>query len=177
MTQTAPKKDALGSFEGRTVTKTTIKVTNAGDGLSSAMKIEPQVLHQGDTVYIVLECVAGKVTFDPYDDNVCARVQTLKAGVATLVDKEAVGAAIDAQREKNQRAEDEARGQSTTTDFLELAEAHDKGLHDTPEPGCPKCAERPDAAEAPADKDAEVAPIQGRKGRPRGAAAKGTGKS
>lgn len=173
---TTKSQSALGEFEGRIVTKSPIKLTKAGDGLSTAMKIDPVALHQGDTVYVLMETTVGPITMNPYDDGVCARVQNLVAGVATIVDASVAKATIDAQREKNQRAEDEAKGQSTTTDFLELAEDHDKGLHDTPAPGCPKCAEKPGADEAPADKDAEVEPIKGRQGRPRGAT-KGTGKS
>lgn len=37
----------LGNFSGRSVIKTAVAITNAGDGLSQAMKIEPELLELG----------------------------------------------------------------------------------------------------------------------------------
>jgi hypothetical protein len=153
MTDTNP----LGDFEGRLITKTTIAVTNAGDGLSQALKTDPILLHQGDTQYVVLECTVGKVTFDPYDDGVCARVQQLKAGVATIIDGDVVKAAIDEQREKNKRLADSEKGQATAFDFLELVEQHEAGEHVEPADGCPQC--RP----AEATEGADITSIAGRR--------------
>lgn len=164
----APKRPQMlgvgDEFEGRRIVKTTIAVTNAGDGLSNAMKIDPQSLHQGDTVYVVLECEVGKIGFDPFADEVCARVQTLKAGVATIIDRDSVSEAIEAQRTKIREAEDAAAGRQ---DFLKLAEDHDNGLHDSPAPGCPKCAPQTDdtAGKPEANGDGEPASIKKRAGR------------
>lgn len=150
-------------FEGRKIVKTTIAVTNAGDGLSNAMKIDPQSLHQGDTVYVVLECEVGKITFDPFADDFVARVQTLKAGVATIIDKDSVAESIEQQRTRIREAEDAAAGRQ---DFLKLAEDHDNGLHDSPSPGCPKCAPVDDTAAKPdANGDGTPAAIGKRRGR------------
>lgn len=129
----------LGDFEGRKITKTTIAVTNAGDGLSQALKIDPILLHQGDKVYVVLEAVVGKVTFDPYDDGVAARVQTLKAGVATIMDSDVVKRAIDEQRVKNERAAEKEDGVRRLP--VDLHDDHIAGEHESgPADGCPDCA-------------------------------------
>lgn len=157
----ASKSDnALGEFEGRLITKTTIALTNAGDGLSQALKIDPKALHQGEKVYVLIEATVGKITFDPYDDGVCARVQTLRSEVATLVDESFAESTIAEQKVKIKAAKDAEAGQG---DFLKLAEDHEAGLHDAPAPGCPQCATpAEDASKAPADGD-NVKPIGSRR--------------
>lgn len=150
-------KASLGvgdDFEGRRITKTTIALTNAGDGLSQAMKIDPQALHQGDTVYVLIEAEVGKITFDPYDDGVCSRVQNLRAGVATLVDSNEARETIEWQREALRHAADEERGQG---DMLKLREDHDAGKHDTPAAGCVLC-DAVAAVTAPDDDEWETPP-------------------
>lgn len=54
---------SLDEFEGRKVAGSTIKVTRAGDGLSSALAVAPVAYHRGDTVYAVLECEVGAITY------------------------------------------------------------------------------------------------------------------
>lgn len=130
----------LGSFEGRTVTRTTIAVKNAGDGLSQALKIEPQLLHQGDTVYVVLECVVGPIKFDPYADDVCSRVQELRAGAATIIDADVVRSAIEDQKERIRVAEDAEKGVRELPTDEALAREHRAGLHEHDEPSDhPEC--------------------------------------
>lgn len=98
----------LTPFEGLPVTRTTVKVTNAGDGLSQAMKVDPAELHQGDRVYLVLECEVAKVTHEPVDREdprgPQARVHTLRAGRATLVDADLVRGVLDEQDERIEAA-------------------------------------------------------------------------
>lgn len=87
------------TFEGRDVVGTRVAITNAGDGLSKAMTIEPRELHIGDTVFIVLEGEVTKVTHHRVKDtDVLNRVQVIRAGVATLVDQDLVKGVLDAQR-------------------------------------------------------------------------------
>lgn len=144
MTDTMEKVD-LGDFEGRIVTKATIAVRKAGDGLSQAMKVDPVLLHQGDTVYVVLECTVGKVLFDPYDDGVCARVQNLVAGTATIIGADAVKTAIDAQRERIRLGEALSQGQHGFPTEQELHGEHVIGTHapapegEGPHADCPDC--------------------------------------
>lgn len=97
----------LHRFEGRDVIGTKIKITGAGDGLSQALAIEPQELSLGETVYVVTECVVDKVTHERVKDtDTLTRVQSLKAGTATLVDKALVAELLEEQRVKI----DEAKG-------------------------------------------------------------------
>lgn len=134
----------LGQFEGRDVARSRIAVKRAGDGLSEAMKIEPVLLHQGNTVYVVLECVVGSIAFTPIKDTgVVERVQSLNAGVAVLIDRDAVIAALDEQRERNRRAREAATGQGNLVEYLDLADEHNAGQHDDlVVEECPQCQAR-----------------------------------
>lgn len=97
---------AIAKFEGDEVLGTKVKITKAGDGLSQALEIEPQVLKQRSTVYVVLECAVGRVAFDPVKDasKGVNRVQTLVAGTATIVDAALVKDVLEEQRLKNEAA-------------------------------------------------------------------------
>lgn len=89
----------LGAFEGRDLVGIKVRITNAGDGLSKAMQIEPQVLHVGDIVYVVLEAEVDDVRHKRVKDlDVLERIQTLKAGTVTLVDESLVKDVLEAQR-------------------------------------------------------------------------------
>jgi hypothetical protein len=103
----------LTPFEDRDVVGTAIAVTNAGDGLSAAMKIQPAELHLGDTVYIVLETTVTKVRHEPADknepDGEVVRMHVLRAGTAVIVERKLVGKLLDAQAARIRKAaEDEA---------------------------------------------------------------------
>jgi hypothetical protein len=98
-------KHPLGTFDRREVIKSTIAVTNAGDGLSKAMGVEPQAMDLGDKVYVVLECEVAKVTFTEVDDtSKLARNHTLKAGDATIVDEDLVREHLDEQSRRIEEA-------------------------------------------------------------------------
>lgn len=91
----------MKKFEGKPVKRARIKVTRAGDGLSKAMKVDPVELPSGSTCYVVIEAEVGPITFDPIEDGKAfERVQTLRAGVATLVDQDLVAEVLEAQRIK-----------------------------------------------------------------------------
>lgn len=101
---TTPASD-LGSFDGRDVVSTSIAVTRAGDGLSAALEIEPTVLHVGDQVVIVLDCVVSKIGFVPVkDSDDLTRVQTLRAGTAAIIDRKLVRKVLDEQAKKIEAA-------------------------------------------------------------------------
>lgn len=108
------KKSGLKDFEDLAVVRSTIAITNAGDGLSEAMKVEPQEFRQGDKLFVVIECEVAKVTFVPIDKNepkgLQSRVHTLRAGVATIVDGKLVHDLVREQEEKNLRAREEEAG-------------------------------------------------------------------
>lgn len=97
---------ALGKFDRRDVIKSTIAVTNAGDGLSKAMAVDPQAMSLRDKVYVVLECEVAKVTFTDIDDTgKVARNHTLKAGDATIVDEDLVRDHLDAMAKRIEEAQ------------------------------------------------------------------------
>src|SRR5262245_46125916 len=114
----------LAPFEGADVLRTQVAVTNAGDGLSQALGIQPQAIKLGQTFYVVLECLVQQIKYVPavdkqHPEDGLARVHVLRAGRATLVDKEAVTEALDAQAEKIRLAREAAEGiqrLSTSTD-------------------------------------------------------------
>lgn len=94
----------LTPFEGRDVVRSTISVTNAGDGLSESLKVEPTEFHHGDTVYVVLETEVVKVQHVPFDKadphGELTRVHILKAGTATIVDADLVAKQIREQADR-----------------------------------------------------------------------------
>ena len=91
----------LHDFDGHEVLSTSVVVTNAGDGLSQAMTIEPEEFTHGQVVHIVLRCEVTKVAFTPIKDtDALTRVHTLRAGMAVIVDEKLVKAALDAQTKK-----------------------------------------------------------------------------
>lgn len=91
----------LHGFEGDDVIGTRVAVTNAGDGLSKALAIDAVELRIGATVFIVIEAKVGKVGFEPIKDtDSLVRIQTLKAGTATLVERELVEGVLAAQRKR-----------------------------------------------------------------------------
>lgn len=86
-----PKKQDLGSFDGAPVLATSIRITNAGDGLSKALAVDPQIIHPDEKIYVVLETTCAQITFKPVKDtDGMLRLHTLSAGAATIVDKNLV---------------------------------------------------------------------------------------
>ena len=162
--------DLLGEFDGKTVARTTIAITNAGDGLSEAMKIEPQLLHHGDKVYVLLECEVSKIRFDEVKDTgYLSRVHVLKAGGAVIADAstaeqvKASIAAMTARIEAARDAEEGKRKMFPTPD--EMTAEHRAGAHaDDLVPGCPDCEAETDA-EAAERAAPDVPSIAGRRSR------------
>lgn len=102
---TATAQD-LGTFDGLDVITSSVAITNAGDGLSQAMSIDRRQLHHGETVYVVLECEVVDIQFPKIKDTESLnRKHNLRAGTATIVEKDAVIEVIDEQRVKIERAQ------------------------------------------------------------------------
>lgn len=173
----------LPTYGGKPVTRTAIKITNAGDGLSQGLAIDPQVLALGDTHYVVLECIVDSHEHDRImdknnDTGLLVLNQVLKAGTGTLIDKELVAEVIaeqatriEAAREAAKLAKEQAEGIQRIPYGEELQEAHQKGEHaEGLVPNCPDCDAEvaAQAAETGAEPDAapdEPTPIAGRKRR------------
>ncbi len=117
----------LGEFEGQKIVGTTIKVTNAGDGLSDALEIDPLVMHHDEEVFLVLKCRVAKVNFPPApkDEDGVLREHVLKAGDSAIVDEKLVKKAIDEQAEKTRKAREEAAGIQSLLDEQAAIEAEE----------------------------------------------------
>jgi hypothetical protein len=109
----------LKAFEGLPVTSAGVEIPSAGGGLRDALRVDPVELHKGETVFVVLQCEVGKVRFDPVDRDEPAgpqrRVHVLGTTAATIVDRELVASALDAQAERIAKAS-EVDGQLSIDD-------------------------------------------------------------
>lgn len=94
----------LPSFERKPVKKITVKVTNAGDGLSEALRFEPRPLRIGEEVDILIRgrvvAINHKNTADEGDDVEIERVQTIKAAEVAFVDREDAEPLLKAANER-----------------------------------------------------------------------------
>lgn len=131
----------LGEYDGRRITKVRCKITNAGDGLSQAMNLDPQIIHWGDRVYVLLECEPGPVTHKPIPktDDECEKIHSLIAGVATTMRREVVGKAIELQTAKIIEAREKEKGIQQITEPGMLATQHVTDGHKRKVKGCPDC--------------------------------------
>lgn len=102
----AKTKTGLSKFETREVASVKAAIRNTGDGLSQSMSTDKVELHHGERVYVVLECLVDKVRFDPIKDSEqLDRVHMMKALDATIVDGELVADLMEAQVERNEKAQ------------------------------------------------------------------------
>lgn len=123
MSDDAPRQLKLPKFEARPVKKITVKVTNAGDGLSEALKFEPRPLRIGEEVDILIRgrvtAINHKNTADEDEDVEIERVQTIKAAEVAFVDREDAEPLLKAANERMHEhrlneslAQDAERGQA-----------------------------------------------------------------
>lgn len=160
----------LSSFEGLPVRQVGIEIPGAAGGLREAMKIDPAEFHHGDRVYVVLACDVQKVRFDPIDrvepDGDQRRVHVFGVDTATIVEEELVRAHLDAQRERIDKANAQARLVDTAGEVdpdavvdVEIVDDEDdeaavltihhaQGLHTDLVAGCPDCDAEVDAEAA-----------------------------
>ncbi len=177
----------LSSFEGLPVRQVGIEIPGAAGGLREAMKIDPAEFHHGDRVYVVLACDVQKVRFDPIDraepDGDQRRVHVFGVDTATIVEEELVRAHLDAQRERIDKANAQARMVDTSGEVdpdavvngdpdeddeaAVLGIHHAQGLHSDLVAGCPDCDAEVDAeaAEAPSDGVASLDKARAKKAR------------
>lgn len=101
----------LGEYRGKKITSTSIAIRNAGDGLSQAMEIAPEVFEPGSTVFVLLECEVDKHNFQLIEKADSFELkQVLKAGTATVVDDQGSKKKIAAQRNRIEKANEAAKG-------------------------------------------------------------------
>lgn len=105
--------EALAAFDGREVTAVGIKVTNAGDGLSDAMRVDPTEFRLGERVIVVLDTIVGRVehtALDDVADGPVRRDHVLRAEGATIVDLTIVQEHLRVQADRIRRAREAAQG-------------------------------------------------------------------
>lgn len=102
---------ALPEFEGLTVDHATVRITNAGDGLSEALEIAPKALSIDDSVYYVLRGTVTQVNHRIDKDTNVTRVHTVKATRITEVDRDVAEKMLQMAAEELERARAERDGQ------------------------------------------------------------------
>lgn len=111
------EKFILEVYEGHDVVETAVEFPSLGGGFHESQKIDPRILHHGDTGYIVLAYETKKVRFDPVDKDEplgdLRRVHVLTATAATYSDDPKVARIIDQHRKIVQKRKDEEAGQGT----------------------------------------------------------------
>ncbi len=110
--------DKLEAFEGKPVITCTVKITNAGDGLSDALKVDPIELHVNQRVFFVIETEVDAVQFKRVTPagNDMTRVHVLKTQRITAVDADDVRAYLDDAQEHVRRALAEISDDQLTID-------------------------------------------------------------
>lgn len=147
----------LQPYKGMDVLRTTIIVTNAGDGLSQSMSIDPVELEIGSRHVLVLDVEVVEHKHRPIKDVDALELrQVLRASTATLAAGEDVRAMLAAQEERILRAREAAQG-ITRLEFADdgeddEAEVHVRNHHagshaDGLREGCPLCSAEADLVE------------------------------
>lgn len=107
----AADNSGLPDYEGLPTKRTSIAVTNTGDGLTNAMAVEPILYPVGSTQYVVIECKVDKHGHAIIEGEAAYEVeQKFKGGVGMVVDADLVKPMIDQQRERVQMAKEKAEG-------------------------------------------------------------------
>lgn len=98
----------LGEHEGSEIVSTPLILRRTGDGLSTAMKLAPSVLHRGDTIYVVVKAEVKEVSYRTNKDDKEAvdRVHVAHAVQAVIVDEKLVAKALAAQSQAIAKAKE-----------------------------------------------------------------------
>lgn len=111
-------QEPLPTFEDEQVQQVQVRITNAGDGLSEALKIDPKILHLGDEFFCVLRGEVTQINHKQDDNDIVTRVHTVKASAITEVDGEMAKRILTAAADNLARAKAAREGQM----MLEAAE-------------------------------------------------------
>jgi len=118
----------LGEFTGCEIVGSGLIVRNAGDGLSDAMELRPQVIRIGDRVGVYLEGVIKDVQHPQLknDEGKVKRIHVLKAEQGVIVNgtvREQLRKVIARQERELQRKREREVGIDTLDGVDEAAEA------------------------------------------------------
>ncbi len=100
----------MKKFEGKEVVATSVVIAGAGDGLSAALQIDPDEIHQGDVRYYLLKTHCEKVQFVPAggSEKLLDRKHTMKTDEITTVPESMAEPTIAEARERIEEAQAEA---------------------------------------------------------------------
>jgi len=116
----------LGDLDGEDFTHTTIKLVNAGDGLSDALRVEPVWLRNGDEGYCIIKFHVASITGKPWVGKAGAtgleRIVTLSAQAAALADEDLVGPVIAEMQTRLRELRDAEAGQGTLAERMEASQ-------------------------------------------------------
>lgn len=94
-----------GPFDDLTFLRTTVKVTNTGDGLSQSMQVQVPDLRHRDVVHVLLECEVVDVQTPLVKDTDGNELKfVFKAGRATIVEGKAYDKALDEMSKRLEKA-------------------------------------------------------------------------
>lgn len=146
----------LGEFEDGKVIGTTVKLATATALLNKAMSVEPHPIRSGTTVFVVLECEVGPITFDPVNDTgTYERLHTLRPARVAFADRKQVGKVIEDTATKIQAARDEATNAAALDLNYDPLGVGEDGERTEPEPAPakpPRASRARKAVKAPAKK-------------------------
>lgn len=96
---------SLGTYQDQPVLRTAVKLTKAGDGLSKALRLDPELLPIGSTGTLLVSYEVVGHTHKPIDDTECFElVQTLAATTVTKFESKGADLALERQRRKIEEA-------------------------------------------------------------------------
>lgn len=100
----------LPEFEKKEVASASVRITNAGDGLSAALQVEPEALSMGDEVYYVLKGVVSHIDHFPLGpaSKVLERKHTVRTIEITRIPEEMAEPTLAEARERIEEAQMEA---------------------------------------------------------------------
>lgn len=107
MTQTQSRL----TFEDLGVEGVQVRITNAGDGLTEALRISPKALHLGDEFACVLRGTVTQINHKEDKDERVIRLHTVKTDGITEIDMDIANQMIAAATERIKAAKDEIEGQ------------------------------------------------------------------
>lgn len=124
-------RTTLPEFEGADVAKAAVKITNAGDGLSEALKVDPIALHMDDVVYYVLRGTVTQINHKADSEGELTRVHTVKADQISPIDADSAKRFLAAYAEETERKKAELEGQMMLDAELAAVERERRDLAST----------------------------------------------
>lgn len=101
----------MQDFEGQEVHRATVKIVGAGDGLSDALKIDPEEIHKDEDRYFVIRARCSSVSFPTDAKGLTSRAHTMSTTEITMVEESIAKKFLQAAADNLARAKAEMEGQ------------------------------------------------------------------